>query len=86
LKDDDGKSLLPERDNMAFLEVAHIIPHSLMPVTGEEGEWRRVSAHISGDLNLILADSIQADSKQMAYRILKMFNPRRCQPNKWRRH
>ncbi|KAH2484615.1 hypothetical protein KXW70_007281, partial [Aspergillus fumigatus] len=39
-KDDDGKSLLEERDNMAFLEVAHIIPHSLMSLTSEEGEWR----------------------------------------------
>jgi hypothetical protein len=58
LKDDDGKSLLEERDNMAFLEVAHIIPHSLMSLTSEEGEWRLVSAHVLGDLNLILADDI----------------------------
>lgn len=57
LKDDDGKSLLEERDNMAFLEVAHIIPHSLMSLTSEENEWGL------------------ADSKQMAYRILRMFNP-----------
>ncbi|KAH1447010.1 hypothetical protein KXW65_003720 [Aspergillus fumigatus] len=57
LKDDDGKSLLPERDNMAFLEVAHIIPHSLMSLTSEADEWRL------------------ADSKQMAYRVLRMFNP-----------
>ncbi|EDP53675.1 hypothetical protein KXV73_005715 [Aspergillus fumigatus] len=56
-KDDDGKSLLEERDNMAFLEVAHIIPHSLMSLTSEEGEWRL------------------ADSKQIAYRTLRMFNP-----------
>jgi hypothetical protein len=75
LKDDDGKSLLPERDNMAFLEVAHIIPHSLMSLTSEADEWRLVSAHVMGDLNLIPADDIQADSKQMAYKILRMFNP-----------
>jgi hypothetical protein len=75
LKDDDGKSLLDERDNMAFVEVAHIIPHSLMSLTTEEGEWRLVSAHVMSDLNLVLADDMQADSKQMAYRILKMFNP-----------
>ncbi|OJJ50041.1 hypothetical protein ASPZODRAFT_1093094 [Penicilliopsis zonata CBS 506.65] len=56
IKDDDGLSLLPERDAMAYLEVAHIIPHSLMSVTGE-GEWRLT------------------DTKQMAYQILKMFNP-----------
>jgi hypothetical protein len=54
LKDDDGKSLLEERDNMAFLEVAHIIPHSLMSLTSEEGEWRLVSAHVLGDLILSL--------------------------------
>lgn len=45
VKDDDGKSLLPERDIMAYLEVAHIIPHSLMSLTSEEGEWRLVSGH-----------------------------------------
>ncbi|KAH1523433.1 hypothetical protein KXX29_007927 [Aspergillus fumigatus] len=43
LKDDDGKSLLEERDNMAFLEVAHIIPHSLMSLTSEEGEGETYS-------------------------------------------
>lgn len=75
LKDDDGKSLLEERDNMAFLEVAHIIPHSLMSLTSEENEWGLVSAHVLSDLTIILADYIQADSKQMAYRILRMFNP-----------
>lgn len=46
VKDDDGKSLLPERDTMAYLEVAHIIPHSLMSLTSEEGEWRIVSGYI----------------------------------------
>lgn len=42
LKDDDGKSLLPERDNMAHLEVAHIIPHSIKSVTSEAGELKLV--------------------------------------------
>ncbi|PWY81598.1 hypothetical protein BO94DRAFT_443735, partial [Aspergillus sclerotioniger CBS 115572] len=42
LKDDDGKSLLLERDRMAFFEVAHIIPHSLMSPTSEDGEWKLV--------------------------------------------
>ncbi|OJI79447.1 hypothetical protein ASPTUDRAFT_194262 [Aspergillus tubingensis CBS 134.48] len=37
-KDDDGGSLLPESDTMAFLEVAHIIPHSFMPLTSIDGE------------------------------------------------
>ncbi|KAL5052003.1 hypothetical protein BDW71DRAFT_169928 [Aspergillus fruticulosus] len=40
VKDDDGQSLLPERDTMAYLEVAHIIPHSLKSLTSEEGDWR----------------------------------------------
>lgn len=30
LKNDDGKSLLPEPDIMAYLETAHIIPHSFV--------------------------------------------------------
>ncbi|RAL04004.1 HNH endonuclease signature motif containing protein [Aspergillus ibericus CBS 121593] len=37
-KDDDGASLLPESDEMTFLEVAHIIPHSLMSLTSIDGE------------------------------------------------
>ncbi|PWY87486.1 hypothetical protein BO70DRAFT_195455 [Aspergillus heteromorphus CBS 117.55] len=44
VKDDDGKSLLPERDTMAYLEVAHIIPHSLMSLTSEDGEWRLIQS------------------------------------------
>lgn len=48
LKDDDGKSLLEERDNMAFLEVAHIIPHSLMSLTSEEGEGETCKCACSG--------------------------------------
>ncbi|OGM50804.1 hypothetical protein ABOM_000676 [Aspergillus bombycis] len=38
LKDDDGKSLLPECDTIAYLEVAHIITHSLMSLTGIEAD------------------------------------------------
>ncbi|KAE8150581.1 hypothetical protein BDV25DRAFT_108046 [Aspergillus avenaceus] len=48
VRDDDGKSLLPERDRMAYLDVAHIIPHSLMSLTSEEGERRLVSGHTLG--------------------------------------
>ncbi|KAA8648905.1 uncharacterized protein ATNIH1004_004792 [Aspergillus tanneri] len=44
VKDDDGKSLLPESENMAYLEVAHIMPHSLMSLTSEEGEWRLIQS------------------------------------------
>ena len=32
-KDDDGNLLKEERNPFAFLEVAHILPHSLMSVT-----------------------------------------------------
>jgi hypothetical protein len=46
VKDDDGKSLLPERDTMAYLEVAHIIPHSLKSLTGEGGDRKLVREHI----------------------------------------
>jgi hypothetical protein len=42
VKDDDGKSLLPERDTMAYLEVAHIIPHSLKSFTGDGGDRKLV--------------------------------------------
>ncbi|KAL4812548.1 hypothetical protein BDW67DRAFT_169922 [Aspergillus spinulosporus] len=56
-KDDDGKPLLPERDTMAYLEVAHIIPHLLKPLTGEGGDRKL------------------AESKQIAHKILTMFNP-----------
>lgn len=44
-KDDDGGSLLPESDTMAFLEVAHIIPHSFMPLTSIDGEPKLVCNH-----------------------------------------
>jgi hypothetical protein len=57
VKDDDGKSLLPERDTMAYLEVAHIIPHSLKSITGDGGDRKL------------------AESKQIAHRVLAMFNP-----------
>ncbi|KAE8164618.1 hypothetical protein BDV40DRAFT_111933 [Aspergillus tamarii] len=40
LKDDDGESLLPERNEMAYLEVAHIFPHSLMSLTSNGGEQK----------------------------------------------
>ncbi|CBF77053.1 hypothetical protein AN4657.2 [Aspergillus nidulans FGSC A4] len=40
VKDDDGKSLLPERDIMAYLEVAHIMPHSLRSITSGGSEGR----------------------------------------------
>lgn len=46
MKDDDGETLLPERDTMAFLEVAHIIPHSLMSLTDVEGEPKLVPHNI----------------------------------------
>ncbi|KKK23942.1 hypothetical protein P175DRAFT_0438077 [Aspergillus ochraceoroseus IBT 24754] len=36
--DNDGNSLLPESDDMTYLEVAHIIPHSLMSFSDLEGE------------------------------------------------
>ncbi|KAE8151446.1 hypothetical protein BDV25DRAFT_138866 [Aspergillus avenaceus] len=55
--DDDGNSLLPESRNMAFLEVAHIIPHSLMSLSNIEGELKLT------------------EQKQIAHKILKMFNP-----------
>ncbi|BCR99988.1 HNH endonuclease signature motif containing protein [Aspergillus luchuensis] len=38
LTDDEGNSLLPESSDMALLEVAHIIPHSLMSLSNIEGE------------------------------------------------
>ena len=41
-KDDDGESLLPESDAMAFLEVAHVIPHSLMSLTSIDGDPKLV--------------------------------------------
>ncbi|KAL4732936.1 hypothetical protein BDV11DRAFT_176176 [Aspergillus similis] len=48
VKDDDGKSLLSERDTMAYLEVAHIIPHSLKSLTGEGGDRKLAeSKHIA---------------------------------------
>jgi hypothetical protein len=46
VKDDDGVSLLPERHTMTYLEVAHIIPHSLMSLTDIEGELQLVREHI----------------------------------------
>ncbi|KAB8239617.1 uncharacterized protein BDW43DRAFT_258660 [Aspergillus alliaceus] len=42
LKDDDGESLLPERNEMAYLEVAHIFPHSLMSLSSNSGEQKLV--------------------------------------------
>ncbi|KAL2819861.1 hypothetical protein BDW59DRAFT_120069 [Aspergillus cavernicola] len=43
VKDDDGNSLIPERGTMKFLEVAHIIPHSLMSARNKNGETELVS-------------------------------------------
>ncbi|KAF5859457.1 hypothetical protein ETB97_002859 [Aspergillus alliaceus] len=57
LKDDDGESLLPERNEMAYLEVAHIFPHSLMSLSSNSGEQKL------------------SESKEMAHKILNMFNP-----------
>jgi hypothetical protein len=37
-KDDDGNKLKNEAGTFAPLEVAHILPHSLMSVGGGEGE------------------------------------------------
>lgn len=42
LTDDEGNSLLPESSDMALLEVAHIIPHSLMSLSNIEGEPKLV--------------------------------------------
>ncbi|KAI2838196.1 hypothetical protein CBS147321_10996 [Aspergillus niger] len=57
VKDDDGKPLVEEAENTAYLEVAHIIPHSLMSHSDIEGE------------------SKLTERKQVAHKILKMFNP-----------
>ncbi|KAG0158382.1 hypothetical protein PDIDSM_5896 [Penicillium digitatum] len=57
VRDDDGNSLLEETGNTTFLEVAHIIPHSLMS-----------HSDISGESKL-------TERKQIAHKILKMFNP-----------
>ncbi|RAL03626.1 uncharacterized protein BO80DRAFT_289179 [Aspergillus ibericus CBS 121593] len=46
VKDDDGKSLLPERDIMAYLEVAHIIPHSLNSITSGGSEGRLIRSKL----------------------------------------
>ncbi|KAL2810364.1 hypothetical protein BJX63DRAFT_317913 [Aspergillus granulosus] len=40
VKDDDGNSLIPEIGTTARLEVAHIIPHSLMSLKGEPEKSR----------------------------------------------
>ncbi|KAL4931876.1 uncharacterized protein BDV17DRAFT_227681 [Aspergillus undulatus] len=46
VKDDDGKSLLPERDIMAYLEVAHIMPHSLRSITSGGSEGRLIRSKL----------------------------------------
>lgn len=51
VKDDDGKSLEEEAENTAYLEVAHIIPHSLMSHSDIEGESKLVR-HTSIPVNL----------------------------------
>ncbi|KAL4816248.1 hypothetical protein BDW67DRAFT_185072 [Aspergillus spinulosporus] len=46
VKDDDGNPLMPERNEMAYLEVAHIIPHSLMFLSDIEGDSKpKLVAH-----------------------------------------
>jgi hypothetical protein len=45
VKDDDGNALLSEDETFATLEVAHIIPRSLLSLTNEEGERELVSSH-----------------------------------------
>ncbi|PWY94840.1 hypothetical protein BO94DRAFT_285906 [Aspergillus sclerotioniger CBS 115572] len=42
VEDDDGKRLVEEADNTAYLEVAHIIPHSLMSHGDIAGESKLV--------------------------------------------
>ncbi|KAF7116757.1 hypothetical protein CNMCM5793_005314 [Aspergillus hiratsukae] len=72
-KDDDGNTLGSEDETFATLEVAHIIPH-FMPFTNEEGERKLESSHIMASSDPWLTIS-QAESKQIAHRILSMFNP-----------
>ncbi|KAH8430179.1 HNH endonuclease signature motif containing protein [Aspergillus melleus] len=57
VQDDDGNPLLPEAEDATNLEVAHIIPHSLMSHSDSAGE------------------SKLTERKQIAHKILKMFNP-----------
>jgi hypothetical protein len=58
VKDDDGKSLLPERDIMAYLEVAHIMPHSLRSITSGGSEGRLVSRHDMAKLSTLPDSSL----------------------------
>ena len=46
VKDDDENPLLPESNDMTYLEVAHIIPHSLMFLSDIEGESKLVRHHV----------------------------------------
>ncbi|KAL5335920.1 hypothetical protein BJX70DRAFT_304963 [Aspergillus crustosus] len=46
VKDDDENPLLPESNDMAYLEVAHIIPHSLMSLRDVEGESKLVCHYV----------------------------------------
>ncbi|KAF7178775.1 hypothetical protein CNMCM7691_007594 [Aspergillus felis] len=72
MKDDDGQ-LFSERDTFAFVEVAHIIPH-FMPLSNEGGERKLASGHTIASTDAWLT-MFQVESKQVAHRILNMFNP-----------
>jgi hypothetical protein len=50
LKDNDRESLLPERNEMAYLEVSHIFPHPLMSLTRIGGEQKLVRTLINACL------------------------------------
>ncbi|KAB8232906.1 HNH endonuclease signature motif containing protein [Aspergillus alliaceus] len=60
VEDDGGDSLLPERNDMAYLEVAHIIAHFLVSLSNIGGA----------------KTTSQTEPKQISHKILKMFNPR----------
>lgn len=60
VKDDAGNSLMPERDNMAFLEVAHIIPQSIKSITSKEAESNLVG-DITSLIPLTISDRLKAN-------------------------
>ena len=71
--DDDGNLLRMEsHDRFQFLEVAHILPHSLTSVTSEDMDLVR---RFSIDRNYLLR-YIQNDSKRNTLRLLNMFDDR----------
>lgn len=71
-QDDEGLPLLRSRDSLARLEVAHILPHSLTSLGGEQ---QLVCPMRSVILSQILSNSIQTPSKKTALAILNMFDP-----------